>query len=207
MNFKVFMHFISRGAEAILYKKNDFLIKKRISKGYRIKELDNKLRKERTIREIKLLVESKRNGVCVPTVIEKDLKNFKIVMEFVDGDVLRDVLDKLTKKRLNMICKNIGESITKMHNAGIIHGDLTTSNMVLKNDHVYFIDFGLGKVSDKIEEKAVDLHLLKCALISKHNKIWDIIFKKIIESYSAKGKEKILKRLEEIEKRGRYAER
>ena len=201
------MHFISRGAEAILYRRNSYLVKKRIRKGYRIKELDEKLRKERTKREVKLLIEARRVGVNTPSVIEKDLENAKIVMEYIEGKTLRDVLDKARKDKLKRICKQLGQTIAKLHNAGIIHGDLTTSNIILKDDKLWIIDFGLGMFSNSVEDKAVDLHLLKCALISKHSKRWKTIFKEIIKNYNAKDKEKILKRLEEIEKRGRYAER
>ncbi len=198
------MHFMSRGAEAILYKKDSTIIKKRISKGYRIKILDEKLRKERTKREVKLLVEAKRNGVNVPRVIEKDLTDFKIAMEYIEGDVLKDVLDKMKPNKLKKISKEIGRDLTKLHDAGIIHGDLTTSNMVLKSNKLYLIDFGLGKISTKIEDKAVDIHLLKSSLVSKHSKIWKHVFEEIIKNYNPKGKEKILHRVKEIEKRGRY---
>ena len=199
------MHFMSRGAEAILYKKDSVIIKKRISKGYRIKILDEKLRKERTKREVRLLVEAKRNGVNVPKVIEKDLINFKIEMEYIEGDVLKDVLDKMDSSGLKNVSKEIGKSLSKLHNAGIIHGDLTTSNMVLRGDKLYLIDFGLGRISTKIEDKAVDIHLLKSSLVSKHSRVWKDAFDEIIKNYNAKDKERILQRMKEIEKRGRYA--
>ena len=103
--------------------------------------------------------------------------------------------------------KQVGESIAKIHDADIIHGDLTTSNMILSNERVFFIDFGLGYISKKIEDKAVDLHLLKHALEAKHFKNWKILFEKFLEGYK-KGKEskKILERLTAVEKRGRYKE-
>lgn len=199
------MHFIGRGAEAVLYKKNSYLIKKRISKGYRIPIIDEKLRKERTSHEIKLLVEARRHGVHVPMVIEKDIDASKITMEFIEGDTLRDVFDKQKPACAKGICKKIGTALTKLHDAGIIHGDLTTSNMILKKEEVYFVDFGLGKMSHKVEEKAVDIHLLKSALISKHHKVWQESFIEILKNYKPKDKEAIIKRLGEIEKRGRYA--
>ena len=90
-------------------------------------------------------------------------------MEFIDGKKLSDSLESQDYKK---ICKQIAENITKMHNSGIIHGDLTTSNMIFKNNQVYFIDFGLAFHSSKVEDKAVDLHLLKQALEAKHFTIW-----------------------------------
>jgi TP53 regulating kinase-like protein len=201
------MNFLSRGAEAILYRKGDLLVKKRIPKGYRIKILDEKLRRERTNREAKLLMEAKRNGINVPSVMEKNLEETKIVMEYIDGEKLRNMLDNMNEKELDDTCKQIGEMITKLHEAGIFHGDLTTSNMILKDGKVYLIDFGLGRFSNKIEDFATDLHLLKHALIAGHNEKGEKIFEEIISYYHPKEKEKILKRLEEIEKRGRYSKR
>ena len=198
---------MARGAEAILYRKDGELIKKRIKKSYRIEEIDTKLRKERTNREVRLLIEAKRNGVNVPSVIKKDIKNTKIIMEFIDGEILRDKLESLNANEFKNVCKQIGESISKLHKAGIVHGDLTTSNMMLKDGKVYFIDFGLGRFSSKIEDFAVDLHLLKEALIAKHNKTWERALKEILSNYSHPKKDGILKRLEEIEKRGRYSKR
>ncbi len=201
------MNYISKGAEAILYKNGNKLIKKRIKKGYRIKEIDEKLRRERTNREVRLLTEAKRNGINVPAVIEKDIKEAKIIMEFIDGNTLRDVFDKLDKTTFKKVCSEIGEFITKLHEKGIVHGDLTTSNMILRNETLYFIDFGLGKFSKKVEDFAVDLHLLKEALVAKHNKISEKAFSEIIKNYNPSQKEKILRRLNEIEKRGRYSKR
>jgi TP53 regulating kinase-like protein len=135
-----------------------------------------------------------------------------IEMEFIEGPVLRDALDLLSKKDRAVVCQHIGEMIARLHNANIIHGDLTTSNMILKEekaDALYFIDFGLGHISLKVEDKAVDLHLLKQALVSKHNKIWKECYDEIMHAYSKTlGKdafEKVKERIGKIEKRGRYS--
>jgi Kae1-associated kinase Bud32 len=196
---------IGRGAEAILEKKGDKLIKDRIKKGYRIAEIDNKLRKERTKKEMNLILAARRYRVNVPNVYEKTSET--IEMEFINGKTVRDILDKLKPEDLKEICEKIGINISKLHSAGIIHGDLTTSNMILKDNEIYLIDFGLGDFSNKIENKAVDLHLLKEALISKHNKIWERCFEIIIETYKAnvKDSELVINRLNQIEKRGRYS--
>ena len=102
----------------------------------------------------------------------------------------------------------IGKNIAKLHDADIIHGDLTTSNMILSGKEVvYFIDFGLGFISKKIEDKAVDLHLLKQALEAKHFTHWETLFKEVINGYSSsKDSKLVLKQLEKVEKRGRYKE-
>lgn len=199
------MHFIGRGAEAILYKKNSYLVKKRIPKGYRIKELDERLRRKRTLNEVNLMVKARRNGASVPSIIEKDMSEYKITMEYIKGKILKDFLEKFDEKKREAICRKIGENITKLHSSGIMHGDLTTSNMILNNGELYIVDFGLGKNSKKIEDFAVDLNLIKRALIAKHNKIWELVFKKILENYTLKDKEKVIERMKNIEKRGRYA--
>ena len=95
-----------------------------------------------------------------------------------------------------------------MHQQGIIHGDLTTSNMILseKDKKVYFIDFGLAFHSIKTEDKAVDIHLLKEALQSKHFLIANEIWKEFVRVYGKQNKE-VLERLEKVEKRGRYKQK
>ncbi|MEM4259146.1 MAG: KEOPS complex kinase/ATPase Bud32 [Candidatus Pacearchaeota archaeon] len=156
---------IGTGAEAVLIHENGKLIKKRIKKSYRIDILDEKLRKQRTKKESKLL-EKASKIISVPKLIKINEKTKEIEMQFLEGKKLSDYLDNLSNAE--EICKAIGENIAKLHDANIIHGDLTTSNMILKDDKVYFIDFGLGFESKKIEDKAVDLHLIKQALEAKH---------------------------------------
>ena len=103
------------------------------------------------------------------------------------------------------LSKDIGQKIAILHNNEIIHGDLTTSNMIF-NKEIYFIDFGLGYFSQKIEDKAVDLHLLKEALESKHSKIWEKCYKHALDEYSKKANKsrEVIKRIKVVEKRGRY---
>ncbi|MBS3108328.1 Kae1-associated serine/threonine protein kinase [Candidatus Woesearchaeota archaeon] len=190
---------IARGAEAVLYLDNGKLIKDRVKKNYRIDEIDNALRKMRTKREVKLL-EKSSELINVPNVIKSG--EGKIVMDFIEGKLCRDFLNDLSKSRRKKICKDIGSTIKKLHDGDIIHGDLTTSNMILKEGKVYFIDFGLGFVSSKIEDKAVDLHLLKQALTSKHYEIADECFNEIFKAY--KPDKNFLERFDKVEGRGRY---
>ena len=105
----------------------------------------------------------------------------------------------------NKILESIGEQISKLHDNNIIHGDLTTSNMIVKEGKVYFIDFGLGFISNKIEDKAVDLHLLKQALESKHHENWEESFNEILRGYNkSKNFKDVINRLDKVERRGRY---
>lgn len=221
---------IAQGAEAVLIHKDGKLIKQRIKKGYRIEILDEKLRKQRTKKEAKLL-EKANKLIPVPKILKTDEKSKEIDMEFIEGKKLSDYLDNL--KNAEEICKQIGQNIAKLHDADIIHGDLTTSNMIYienksnKNEiitnntkkelsdnnfqnvdvsgRVYFIDFGLGFESKKIEDKAVDLHLIKQALEAKHFNNYEKFFKAILEGYKiSKHHEATINRLKAVEKRGRY---
>ncbi len=194
---------IQQGAEAILYKKGKFLVKERISKGYRHPEIDRVKRKYPTRKEAKLFVKAKKIGINVPELIDSDDKTMKIIMEFIDGDVLKNKLDDISER--NKICEQIGTQVALMHDGNIIHGDLTTSNMILKDDKVYFIDFGLGFVSHKVEDMAVDIHLLRQAFESKHYKVYEELYKHFLKGYrKKKDYKKVLERLEQVEKRGRY---
>ncbi len=214
---------IAQGAEAKITLSDNIIIKDRISKSYRLKEIDEKIRKQRTKSEKKLL-EKACKIINAPNPFP--LEEFdKIKMPFIEGEKLSQMLDSLPLKKQKEICKIVGEEISKLHNADIIHGDLTTSNMILNEDNFYkkfprgrvgrgekiknfkifFIDFGLGYISPKIEDKAVDLHLLKQALEAKHFKNWEILFSEIKKGYeNYKESKKVLERLTVVEKRGRY---
>jgi len=198
---------IAHGAEAILYRRkfegNYILIKERIKKSYRITEIDKALRKTRTKNEAKLLNEARRRGVATPQVFS--VKEYKIAMEFIDGKRIKEILLSETDSRKE-IAEKIGSNIAKLHSGEIVHGDLTTSNMILKGGKIIFIDFGLGFFSKKTEDYATDLSVLKEAIKSTHFKYLNELWQTIINSYTKefdKGKD-VLKKLEEIEKRGRY---
>ncbi len=188
---------LTQGAEATIYLDKDKIVKKRIPKRYRIKQLDESLRKSRTRREAKFIDKLPIPG---PKLIKTDDKNMIIEMEFINGPKIRDVLDKNVK-----LSKEIGKKVAILHNNNMIHSDLTTSNMIL-NKEIYFIDFGLSFFSEKVEDKAVDLHLLRQALESKHYKIYEKAFKLVLEGYEEKADNyrEIMQRFEKVEERGRY---
>ena len=191
---------IGRGAEAILIKEKDWLVKDRVKKGYRIEELDVKLRKSRTKKEVKLLKKAS-SLIPVSEVVGSDDKEI-IKMSFVEGEKLSEVLDSMKNK--GEVCVKIGENIAKLHDNDIIHGDLTTSNMIFSGNKVFFVDFGLGFNSKRIEDKAVDLHLLKQALEAKHFQNWEKMFSAVLRGYKSKDKELVLRQLAKVESRGRY---
>ena len=192
---------IAQGAEAKLFLEDNAIIKNRFPKEYRLEEIDNKLRGFRTRREAKILQKLEAINFPSPKLINNDEKE-NLVIEKIDGKLVKDVLEKSNYKKLS---EEIGKKVAILHNNSIIHGDLTTSNMILSKE-IYFIDFGLSFFSEKAEDKAVDLHLLKEGLESKHYKIWEECFKIILDSYKkeAKKSDEALKRLGIVEKRGRY---
>lgn len=193
------MKILSMGAEAIIYKiNNTTLLKERVKKGYRIKQLDESLRKTRTKKETNLMRRASYADISVPKIFE--IKTFSFKMDNIDGTVLRDYITNCNKKELKRVFEIVGKQINSLHKKNIVHGDLTTSNMIVKDDKVFFIDFSLGNLSNKIEDKAVDLHLIKQALIAKHNKIWEYCYKIIISKYENKH---VLERLKGVEKRGK----
>ena len=182
-----------KGAEAIIIEEDGKIIKRRIEKPYRDKKFDEWIRKKRTKREAKI-IKKLSNIVNVPKIIE--VKDFDIVMEKIKAKPLKEVNVKDEN-----FWKNLGFLISKIHENQIIHGDLTTKNILVDKNNIYFIDFGLSFFSSKVEDKAMDLIVLKDILTLEKR---EDKFNLILEGYKIKDKEKILKRIEEIERRGRY---
>lgn len=209
---------IARGAEAVLYREDAMLVKDRIAKGYRLPEIDSRIRRLRTRGEARLLDAAARAGIDVPRVLETSENVLK--MEFINGSRVKDVLNGLGEDERKLVCKLIGSAAAKMHGVGIVHGDLTTSNMILKrkplgssnecgkkiHGRLYLIDFGLGKFSGKVEDQAVDLYLLYEALKAAHFKYLSCSWQYILKSYSDnyKGAGAVVERLKKIETRRRY---
>lgn len=195
---------IAQGAEALIVRSRNRIIKRRIKKGYRLAEIDEKLRKQRTRKELRLLGKASQL-IPVPRIIK--YFDYDIELEEIKGRKLSEYFETLSDSRF--VCRQIGQNIAKLHDAGLIHGDLTTSNMIYaeKDKKVYFIDFGLGFESSRVEDKAVDLHVLKEALDARHFNFAEKFWKAILEGYKASKKYKeTLARLEKVERRGRYKE-
>lgn len=198
---------IAQGAEAIIYLKDGKIVKERIRKKYRHEEIDKRIRKKTTRFESRLLMKA-AELVPVPKVLDTCDKAMIIEMEFIEGKKLRDVVDKMSPKERKDVFKRIGKKVARLHNKDIIHGDLTTSNMIIR-EKIYFIDFGLGFISTKVEDKAVDLHLLKQALQSKHHKHFQESFDAVMDGYKEEIEDfkKLHDRFEQVESRGRYKKR
>ncbi len=203
------MNLIKRGAEAEIYlsdlRDRKVIIKKRLPKSYRDNEIDKRLRETRTKLEAKLISEARGFGVPTPIIYDVDLRESEIVMEYVEGEQIKDALFRVNRKEQQQLCRIIGSSVGKFHTNDLIHGDLTTSNMILMGERIYFIDFSLGGKSKEIEAKGVDLHLLMEAFESTHSEILDM-FDFVLEGYKNEydGAKKVIKKVKEIEKRGRY---
>lgn len=197
------MQKIAQGAEAVLYQDKSRILKERLSKGYRLPQIDISLRKFRTRREAKILKKLEELNFPAPHLHEFCDKRMSIFMDFVPGEQLKDVIED----DYPVLAGEIGKKIALLHENDLIHGDLTTSNMIQHREtgELNIIDFGLSFFSDKAEDKAVDLFLLDRALESKHYQIYPEVFGKVIESYKENypEAEKILARFEKVKGRGR----
>lgn len=187
---------IAQGAEAILIRDGSEVSKERISKSYRIETLDSSLRKGRTRRELKILQKLSNAGISVPKA--EKINDFTLKMEFLEGPVLKEVLDQDIS-----LAKRIGKVVGKMHDLMIAHQDLTTSNMILHEGEIYLIDFGLAFHTRRYEDFAVDVHLFKQALESKHHRIFEKAMEEFWKGYKPKDLAKIKERFEVVESRGR----
>ena len=199
-----------QGAEAKIYvsKYMDFdIVKKhRLTKSYRIKEIDNRLISSRTKEEAKLIAEARACGVSVPIIYDIDLIKGVISTQYLKGKRVKDIFNKINDNSRKELCIKIGQSIAKLHNNDIIHGDITTSNMIFYEDKIHFIDFGLGEKNSEIEAKGVDLHVLMEAIESTHSK-YSNYFDYVLEGYKKDLKDDAMptiKKIQDIVRRGRY---
>ncbi|RZN48991.1 Kae1-associated serine/threonine protein kinase [archaeon] len=213
------MWLINQGAEAKLYHMTgqeycgvslpyDLVVKERVRKRYRIPPLDSRIVLSRTIHEARLLHEAKRAGVHTPTLFFIDTTRHAIVMEHIEGTRVKERLLDAPRTSLDLVVR-IGADVGRLHAHGIVHGDLTTSNLILRDGDVVFIDFGLGEFSPDVEPQAVDLHLFKQALMSTHYEMTNSYWERFLEGYKTTmpASDEIIERIADIEQRGRYVER
>ncbi len=201
---------IRRGAEAEI-RRDEFmgrqvLVKSRVPKSYRHPALDQSLRAHRTRVEARLLQEARSCGVPTPIVYDLDTVNAEIWMQEIVGPRAKDALMKAGPEEVRAISQEIGRMVARLHSHGMTHGDLTTSNMILRDGRVFFIDLSLGSKAASLEEMGVDLHLLREAFQSAHSDMmyaYDIIAETYAREYAG-GKE-VLAKVRDIEERGRYA--
>lgn len=197
------------GAEARLdsatWMGREVVHKQRVVKGYRHPSLDRSLQTFRIKNEVRLMLEARRAGIAVPVIYSVDLPENRIVMEEIKGVRVKDALMDLPDDKAKVVCERIGEIAAKLHANDIVHGDLTTSNMLLEGDRIVLIDFSLGQKTSEMEDKGVDMHLLEEAFHSAHHArsgLYDVVKDSYVR-HNPRGSE-VLRKVKEIEKRGRY---
>lgn len=202
---------VKRGAEADIYLGRwcgqEAIYKIRKSLPYRNEALDRAIRLQRTLREATVMNRVKSAGVRSPYIFYLDPKNTYIVMEYIKGRRLKDVL--IAGKESEEILVELGRILGRMHSANIIHGDLTTSNIIVESKKLAVIDFGLSYFSTRVEDMATDMRLVKEVMSSVHSSLFPRCFDLLISGYEqVLGIEKsrqVKLQLSAIERRGRYA--
>jgi TP53 regulating kinase and related kinases len=197
---------LKKGAESELYLIDwygqDAVSKIRVSKKYRHHSIDLILRKHRTLHEARIMSSVKLFGVVTPFVYFLNSNNFEIIMEYIVGNVLKDVFSP-------NFCIELGQIVAKLHLNNIIHGDLTTSNFIITpQNYLVVIDFGLSFYSERLEDKAADIRLFKEILNSVHVEFFKTSFENFYLGYNkiyGKKSFKLFNTVDEIEQRGRYS--
>ena len=210
---------IRKGAEANLYYGSwigsEAIFKHRVPKKYRLEELDKRIRTKRTLNEARALIKVKQYGLNCPQVYELGVESSTIVMKYIKGEKLKDILNQMDESKKVKLFKKIGSFIAKLHVNGHVHGDITTSNMIItENEDLFLIDFGLHDYSDSIEDKSVDLHLFKRVLISSHGDDYQTCYAAFLDGYKEEFNRaqldesaSIIKNIAVIETRGRYVKK
>ena len=188
------------------------IVKERGAKGYRPKNLDERLRSERTRTEVRLLVEARRLGVRTPLVYDVDLANHRIVIEELTGPTLRALLEdpSVPLEALREAAKGLGQALGRLHSAGISHGDLTSSNVLFPDGPrgpAALLDLSMGNRSAGLEERGIDLHLVEEDLraLSPHGESLLRVFHQAYAVANPAGAADVRERARAIRGRMRYA--
>jgi TP53 regulating kinase-like protein len=201
-----------RGAEADLlvgdWAGEEAVFKFRKPLPYRLPELDEEIRGQRTIHEAQIIRDARSAGVRVPYLFYASPHESLLVMQHIDGPRLKSFLQSAKSDSEN-VSKEFGMAVGKLHRAGLMHGDLTTSNVIVGDEGVYLIDFGLATHSLKLEDHAVDLRLIKETLVGAHSDVSSSVMSSFLTGYALvvgeKRTKEVTRKLQEIERRGRYA--
>ncbi|XP_043946236.1 EKC/KEOPS complex subunit TP53RK [Protopterus annectens] len=209
---------IKQGAEARVYRGmflgRPCVVKERFPKSYRHPVLDERLTRRRTAQEIRSILRCRKAGIPTPVVYFVDYSLNCIYLEdIVNSATVRDYIALMQQsgsdtEKLEKLAKKVGDTLARMHDEDVIHGDLTTSNMLLcppeDVENLLLIDFGLSFTSSLPEDKGVDLYVLEKAFLSTHPNT-EKIFETLLKSYSAASKKsgQVIKKLDEVRLRGR----
>ncbi|OAA69510.1 Protein kinase-like domain protein [Cordyceps fumosorosea ARSEF 2679] len=230
---------ITQGAEGRLYKTTYLLpsvpcaLKYRPAKPWRHPTLDARLTRHRILAEARILARCRREGIRVPALYAVDESQGWLMLEWIPGVPVRAAVnarlatlgdgDAVARDEpLRALMRRVGEAVGSLHRIGIVHGDLTTSNMMLDptgsggeeeggspptadlQGEVVIIDLGLASGAVQEEDRAVDLYVLERAFGSTHPRA-ECVFSELLDAYRASHKQApaVLKKLEEVRMRGR----
>ncbi|GMH02402.1 hypothetical protein Nepgr_004241 [Nepenthes gracilis] len=206
---------LKQGAEARVFTSTFIgrksIVKERFSKKYRHPTLDSKLTLKRLNAEARCMTKARRLGVSTPVLYSVDPILHTLTFEYVEGPAVKEILlefggSRVSEERLDDIAAQIGDAIGKLHDGGLIHGDLTTSNMLIRDgtNKLVLIDFGLSFTSALPEDKAVDLYVLERALLSMHSSCGNMI-DRVLAAYRKSSKQwcSTLNKLAQVRQRGR----
>jgi TP53 regulating kinase-like protein len=204
---------LHRGAEADLFLSQlppwKVVVKRRVRKAYRHEQLDSNIRKDRTVKEASAIRDAKIAGARLPSILGLDLERFTIIMTFIEGLLARDTIDSMSNARRFSLLEELGRQVGYLHSAGITHGDLTTSNIIVPPDEKPFmVDFGMARKSTDREDHGSDLHLLQRSLIATHALDAASSLRRVSKGYREVVGEEMarssLRKAAEIARRGRY---
>jgi len=214
---------VKQGAEARLYESDFYgspcIIKERFKKNYRHSILDNNLTTQRLKSEVRANMRCRMAGIRTPTVYMVNFENNSIYMELIQNAItVREHISSVNEKGvkntndiLKPVAEAIGQTLSKMHENNIIHGDLTTSNMLLRGNpdklDLFLIDFGLSSFEASAEDKGVDIYVLERAFLSSHPNT-EVLFGFILDAYRKATKNKkslneVISKFDEVRMRGR----
>jgi TP53 regulating kinase and related kinases len=201
-----------RGAEADVIRGEwqglDAVYKIRKPLRYRLPVLDREIRRQRTLHEAEMVHQAKKAGVPAPYLYFVDPKASTLVMEYVNGTRLKDLVDSGVDD-LGGVFREFGRHVGVLHKGGIMHGDLTTANVVRRGRTLVFIDFGLSIRTERVEDHAVDLRLIKETLAGAHPSAAVAAMESLSKGYAEvlgpSRSRSVLRQLLSIERRGRYA--
>ncbi|NOR38251.1 MAG: Kae1-associated kinase Bud32 [Candidatus Thorarchaeota archaeon] len=203
---------LTLGAESAIYIVEywgkTLALKWRPIKPYLHNEIDKLLRTSRTSRECKMLTFVRTLGVPTPAVHFVDISHHLIIMDFIEGQQLKQLVGVSSKKRIASLCHEFGKLLGIMHLSDVVHGDPTTSNVVVDTQSkMWLVDFGLAEKNATIEMKGVDIHLLRHTYETTHWDLQETMLESTMDGYievSGDAAEPVLARADEIRERGRY---
>lgn len=202
-----------RGAEADIFlgmwsgRAAIFKVRKRLL--YRIEGLDRTIRRQRTLHEAGMIADAKAAGVETPFLYFLSEPEATLVMEYVAGTRMKDAVSSLRGREAARLFHLLGSAVARLHAAGIMHGDVTTANVIIRDGKLVFIDFGLSIHSTRTEDHAVDLRLIKETITGAHASLagpgTEALFEGYREVVGSRVMASVQRQLRGIERRGRYA--